>query len=143
MTEWMLSFPCSRCAFMGIQELGTVHVAGKDGHEELEIVAFCYDCARIMLERRKLPRVKDRKIDASRAEKRIIAFPKVEQPPSQMFEDCKQAVCELRRSIGGFQSAVAWARYAVFASEDLRRKISMVEERLWHGERNRISVRHR
>jgi hypothetical protein len=128
---------------MGIQELGTVHVAGKDGHEELEIVAFCYDCARIMLERRKLPRVKDRKIDASRAEKRIIAFPKVEQPPSQMFEDCKQAVCELRRSIGGFQSAVAWARYAVFASEDLRRKISMVEERLWHGERNRISVRHR
>jgi hypothetical protein len=52
MSEGMLSFPCSRCAFMGIQKLGTVHVLGKDEHEELQIVAFCYDCARVMMERR-------------------------------------------------------------------------------------------
>jgi hypothetical protein len=51
--EWMLSFACSRCAFMGIQKLGTVHVLGKDESDELQIVAFCYDCARVMMDRRR------------------------------------------------------------------------------------------
>jgi hypothetical protein len=51
--EWALSFPCSRCAYLGIQKLGTVHVLGKDQSDELQIIAFCYDCARVMMTNRR------------------------------------------------------------------------------------------
>ena len=38
---------------MGIEKLGTVHVLGKDESDTLQIVAFCYDCARVMMDRRR------------------------------------------------------------------------------------------
>jgi hypothetical protein len=126
MTEWMLSFPCSRCAYMGIQKLGTVHVLGKDEHEELQIVAFCYDCARIMMERRKRPKVKEHKPNTPPAAKRVVALTnKSSQSPEKTFEACKGTFDRLQRSIVDLNSAVDSARYAVSASEDLRRRISM------------------
>ncbi len=51
--EWALSFPCTRCAYLGVQKLGTVHVLGKDDKGDLQIIAFCYDCARIMMTNRR------------------------------------------------------------------------------------------
>ena len=132
MTEWMLSFPCSRCAYMGVQKLGTVHVLGKDEHDELQIVAFCYDCARIMMKRRKRPKVKEHTPNRPVAAKRVIAFTNKSsesripvQSPEKTFEACKGTVNKLQRLISDVGVAVDSARYAVLASEDLRRKISM------------------
>jgi hypothetical protein len=54
--DWILGFPCSRCAFLGVEKLGTVLVLGQDDVNELQVIAFCYDCARVMMaERRKRP----------------------------------------------------------------------------------------
>ena len=51
--EWVLSFQCSRCAFVGIEKLGTVHVLGREENGEIQVVAFCYDCARAMMSERR------------------------------------------------------------------------------------------
>jgi hypothetical protein len=130
MTEWMLSFPCSRCAFMGIEKLGTVHVLGKDEHEELQIVAFCYDCARVMMERRKRPHLKERKLNRSPAGTRVVALTNKSSQsakpilsPDKTFEACKGAVDQLQHLIEDVKSAVDSARHAVSTSEDLRREI--------------------
>lgn len=53
--EWVLGFPCSRCRFMGDENLGTVLVLGQDDGGELQVIAFCYDCARIMMNQRRKP----------------------------------------------------------------------------------------
>jgi len=55
MKEWILGFPCSRCSFMGEQNLGTVLVLGQDEGGELQVIAFCYDCAQVMMNQRRKP----------------------------------------------------------------------------------------
>jgi hypothetical protein len=53
--EWVLGFPCSRCQFMGVEKLGTVLVLGQDEASDLQVIAFCYECARIMMSPRRKP----------------------------------------------------------------------------------------
>lgn len=53
--DWVLGFPCSRCSYLGIEKLGTVLVLGQDEASELQVIAFCYDCARVMMSSRRRP----------------------------------------------------------------------------------------
>jgi hypothetical protein len=122
MTEWMLSFPCSRCAFMGIEKLGTVHVLGKDEQEELQIVAFCYDCARVMMERRKRPRTKNRTSSASLlVDKRVVSLNPPNRAQAKGWEACVGTINNLKCVIGDFQGAVETTLAAVNKSKEVRR----------------------
>ena len=110
---------------MGIEKLGTVHVLGKDEHEELQIVAFCYDCARVMMERRRRPRAKIRSTGNSPAplqtNKRVVSLNPPKRPSQIGLEACLGTINNLRRVIGDVQGAIASAHNAVSSSEEVRR----------------------
>lgn len=126
MTEWMLSFPCSRCAFMGIEKLGTVHVLGKDEHEELQIIAFCYDCARIMMERRKRPRPKIRNGSSSplpsAASQRVVRLNLPKRTYGAGLEEFRGTIRDLKRLIGDIKGAVESTCGVLSAGVEVRRQ---------------------
>jgi hypothetical protein len=72
MKDWVLSFPCSRCAFLGVEKLGTVLVLGQDEASEIQVIAFCYECARIMMSSRRKPAPKRIGAAPTRNENRVV-----------------------------------------------------------------------
>jgi hypothetical protein len=79
-----------------------------------------------MMERRKRPLVRERKLSRSPSEKRVVALRNTpSHSPDKTFEAFKGAFNQLQRSIKDLASAVGSARYAVSASEDLRRRINL------------------
>ncbi|HUA32748.1 MAG TPA: hypothetical protein VMA09_04040 [Candidatus Binataceae bacterium] len=91
MKEWILGFPCSRCTFMGDENLGTVLVLGQDDRGELQVIAFCYDCARVMMNQRRKPIAKRASAPASAPvgdRSRVI---KLERRPAPSENNTKSA----------------------------------------------------
>ena len=117
--------PVQSMRFMGIEKLGTVHVLGKDEHEELQIVAFCYDCARVMMERRRRPRVRIRNAGnspiPSTANKRVVSLNLPKRTSESGWEACLGTINKLSRVIGDFRGEVESTRVTVSASKEARR----------------------
>ncbi len=90
MKEWILGFPCSRCTFMGEENLGTVLVLGQDDAGELQVIAFCYDCARIMMNQRRKPIAKRASASAPTPNSDRARVIKLERRPSAS-EDTKKS----------------------------------------------------
>ena len=110
--EWALSFPCTRCAYLGVEKLGTVHVLGKDDRGELQIIAFCYDCARVMMSSRRprpdrvgpKPLLPDARTQPVKLNLRRAA---ALNPRAQAETSTSSAILETRRQVGQLRNGVA------------------------------------
>ena len=107
--EWALSFPCTRCAYLGVQKLGTVHVLGKDDKGDLQIIAFCYDCARVMMSnRRPRPdRLGPKAMPAAVREQPVKLVPRKVPAPNRLEGASTSVMLEARHQVAQLRDGVA------------------------------------